>query len=304
MSSRPARSGVAYVRCARHAPTSIRRPSQPSSGSRRDASFVPHLRNVEIVREDGAERIVYEQIGVTLFADRDGVLRARRQSTGERRDRRPARRDRGTRGAGDVALCVSGREPDMASRAGPNVAPTQYTIRTDVGRQLPAWVVNGPTRTRSRSRPRHDRQSARNHERGALPRAKRVRFQRSSASPGGRGNRWGCRRFRSAVGGGVGRLGMREDHEPATQAVLPSRHEKRDGETPAKRRHRPLEQPEGRERAHRVHRAPRVSSRASAPRFPRQAAERQHAARRGPARRDAGVEPTAPRTSERVSPES
>jgi len=107
--------------------------------------FVPHLLHVEVVRDAGDERIVYEQISVPLLRDRDVVLRARRQvdpSSGVIDVRTTAITDEGPP---ETSRFVRVRESAghwhlvPASAGGTDVT---YTIRTDVGGTLPAWIVN------------------------------------------------------------------------------------------------------------------------------------------------------------------
>jgi hypothetical protein len=103
--------------------------------------FWPHVRHVEVVRDDGDERIVYEQLDIPLLKDRDVVLRVRRTT--------------GADGTVDVqTTAISDEGPPATSRfvriresAGHwHLAPAgggtdiTYTVRSDVG--LPAWLVN------------------------------------------------------------------------------------------------------------------------------------------------------------------
>ena len=107
-------------------------------------SFVPHLRHVEVVRDAGDERIVYEQISVPFLRDRDVVLRARREidATGVIDVRTTAIAGEGPP---ETSRFVRVRESaghwhlEPASGGGTDVT---YTIRSDVGGTLPAWIVN------------------------------------------------------------------------------------------------------------------------------------------------------------------
>jgi hypothetical protein len=104
--------------------------------------FMPHLKHVEVVRDAGDERVVYEQLEMPVLKDRDVVLRVRRTTdpaTGTIDVRSAAISDEGPpetsafvrvrSSAGHWHLVPAGGGTDLT-----------YTIRTDVG--LPGWLVN------------------------------------------------------------------------------------------------------------------------------------------------------------------
>src|SRR6185503_1139537 len=103
-------------------------------------SFVPHLRHVEVVRDAGDQRIVYEQIGVPLLRDRDVVLRVRRQvdpSSGVIDVRTTAIADEGppeTSRFVRVRTSAGHWHLVPAPSGGTDVT---YSIRTDVGAPCP-----------------------------------------------------------------------------------------------------------------------------------------------------------------------
>jgi hypothetical protein len=104
--------------------------------------FMPHLKHLEVVRDAGDERVLYEQLDVPLLKDRDVVLRVHRTTEA-------------TTGTIDLtSAAISDEGPPETSRfvrvhtsaghwhlvpAGDGTDVT-YTIRSDVG--LPAWLVN------------------------------------------------------------------------------------------------------------------------------------------------------------------
>jgi hypothetical protein len=105
--------------------------------------FMPRLRHVEVVRDSGDERVVYEQIAVPLLKDRDVVLRVRRTvdaATGTIDVRSQAVSDEGPPETSQfvrVRTTAGHWHLVPASNGGTDVT---YTLRTDLG--LPAWLVN------------------------------------------------------------------------------------------------------------------------------------------------------------------
>jgi hypothetical protein len=108
-------------------------------------SFVPHLAHLDVLRDAGDDRVVYEQIAFPLLKDRDVVLRLHRT------------RDPVTGTADVTSTAITDEGPPPTSqfvRVTTNVghwhlAPAPdggtdvtYTIRTDAGGHLPAWLAN------------------------------------------------------------------------------------------------------------------------------------------------------------------
>lgn len=103
--------------------------------------FWPHVRHVEVVRDAGEERVVYEQLDVPLLKDRDVVLRARRTTGAD------GTVDVETSAIADEGPPATSRFVRIRTSAGHwHLVPADggtdvtYTIRSDVG--LPAWLVN------------------------------------------------------------------------------------------------------------------------------------------------------------------
>jgi ribosome-associated toxin RatA of RatAB toxin-antitoxin module len=108
------------------------------------ASFVPHLKHAEVVRDAGDERVVYEQIEIPLIKDRDVVLRIRREvdaTTGAIEFRSTAISDEGPpQSSRFVRVRTStGHWRFVPAGGGTDVT---YVIRSDVGGAVPAWIVN------------------------------------------------------------------------------------------------------------------------------------------------------------------
>jgi hypothetical protein len=108
-------------------------------------SFVPHVRHVEVIRDAGDERILYEQVDVPLLRDRDIVLRAHRTA------------DPATGVADVTTTAITDEGPPPSSRfvrvqssashwhlvpAATGGTDVTYAIRTDAGGIVPAWIVN------------------------------------------------------------------------------------------------------------------------------------------------------------------
>jgi len=107
--------------------------------------FVPHVRSLDVLRDDGDTRLIYERIGMPVVKDRDVTLRVTRTF--------------------DAASGVWEIVSDAAPDAGPPVArgyvrvqnshsvwrlvpanggtDVSYDIRTVAGGLLPGWIVAG-----------------------------------------------------------------------------------------------------------------------------------------------------------------
>lgn len=107
------------------------------------ASFVPHLRHAEVIRDAGDERVVYEQVDLPLLRDRDVVLRIRRETDAD--------------GTVDIrSTAVADEGPPASSRfvrirtsaghwrfapAGGGTDVT-YVVRSDVGGAVPSFIAD------------------------------------------------------------------------------------------------------------------------------------------------------------------
>jgi hypothetical protein len=104
--------------------------------------FLPHLKHVEVLRDAGDERVVYEQLEFPVLKDRDLVLRVRRTidaATGTIDIRTEAVPDEGPPETSRfVRVRTSAGHWHLVPQAGGT--DVTYTIRSDVG--LPGWLVN------------------------------------------------------------------------------------------------------------------------------------------------------------------
>jgi ribosome-associated toxin RatA of RatAB toxin-antitoxin module len=108
--------------------------------------FVPYLKRLDIIAESGDERIVYEQVALPFVRDRDYTVRVRRQM-----DPAAQRYEMAFASTDDLApplnvayvrirdIFGSWRvELDGAGRG----SVLRYTVRSDPGGMIPAWVAN------------------------------------------------------------------------------------------------------------------------------------------------------------------
>ena len=105
--------------------------------------FVPYLKRLDVLQDDGDKKLVYEQIHVPFVKDRDVTLRATRTlfpETGEYEVTSIAVPE----GPSESADYVRVRTNESHWRLVPNAGGTAvtYTIRTDPGGLVPAWIVN------------------------------------------------------------------------------------------------------------------------------------------------------------------
>jgi ribosome-associated toxin RatA of RatAB toxin-antitoxin module len=105
--------------------------------------FIPYLKSVEVLRDDGDTRLVYEQIRVPVLKDRDVTVRVTRAFSPEtgwemRSVAAPAE------GPPESKDYVRVRMMEARWRLVPDGTGTAvaYNIRTDVGPWIPAWIVN------------------------------------------------------------------------------------------------------------------------------------------------------------------
>jgi ribosome-associated toxin RatA of RatAB toxin-antitoxin module len=107
--------------------------------------FVPYLTRLDVLRDDGDTRLLYEQLHIPIVKDRDVVLRVTRHV------------DQASGVCDVTTLAVPGEGPpttdafvrvqtsagrwhlEPAADGGTDVT---YTIRTDVGGFVPGWIAN------------------------------------------------------------------------------------------------------------------------------------------------------------------
>jgi ribosome-associated toxin RatA of RatAB toxin-antitoxin module len=107
--------------------------------------FLPWLKRVDVVRDDGDAKVIYEQINIPVVKDRDATVRITRTFMPET-------------GAYEVESRVISddgppeREDHVRVRAGEaqwRLEPSEgggtqltYTVRTDLGGRVPGWIFD------------------------------------------------------------------------------------------------------------------------------------------------------------------
>ena len=107
--------------------------------------FVPYLKRLDVLRDDGDVRLIYEQIRVPFVKDRDATVRVTRTfspETGVYEIASVAVPGEGPPESGAyVRVRTSASRWRLTPAAGGGTSVV-YIIRTDVGGLLPAWIVN------------------------------------------------------------------------------------------------------------------------------------------------------------------
>jgi ribosome-associated toxin RatA of RatAB toxin-antitoxin module len=107
--------------------------------------FVPYLRRLDVLREEGDTKLIYEQVHVPPMKDRDTTLRVTRTfspADGVYRLSSTAVPEEGPpESAAYVRVRTSASRWELAPAADGGTTVT-YTIRTDAGGLVPAWIVN------------------------------------------------------------------------------------------------------------------------------------------------------------------
>lgn len=111
--------------------------------------FVPYLKRLDVLRDDGDSKLIYEQIRVPVAKDRDLTVRVTRTfsaATGTYEIASVAAPDEGPPPTDEyvrVRTSVAGWRLAPATEGGTAVT---YTIRTDAGGLVPGWIVDAAQR--------------------------------------------------------------------------------------------------------------------------------------------------------------
>jgi ribosome-associated toxin RatA of RatAB toxin-antitoxin module len=107
--------------------------------------FVPYLKRLDVLRDDGDVKLIYEQIHVPILKDRDVTVRVTRTFSPDTGlyelastavpEEGPPESDR------YVRVRSSAGRWRLAPAADGGTAVT-YTLRADVGGRVPAWIVD------------------------------------------------------------------------------------------------------------------------------------------------------------------
>jgi ribosome-associated toxin RatA of RatAB toxin-antitoxin module len=107
--------------------------------------FMPYLKRLDVLRDDGDTKVIYEQLRIPLAKDRDLTVRVTRTSlpdTGAYEIASLAVADEGPPETDDyvrVRTSVAGWRLTPAADGGTDVS---YTIRTDAGGLMPVWILD------------------------------------------------------------------------------------------------------------------------------------------------------------------
>jgi ribosome-associated toxin RatA of RatAB toxin-antitoxin module len=107
--------------------------------------FLPWVKHVDIVRDEGDQKVIYEQIRIPVVKDRDATVRITRSFVPET----------GTYEVASSVISDDGppeREDHVRVRTGEaqwRLAPGEgggtqltYTVRTDLGGRMPGWIFD------------------------------------------------------------------------------------------------------------------------------------------------------------------
>jgi ribosome-associated toxin RatA of RatAB toxin-antitoxin module len=107
--------------------------------------FLPYLKRLDVLRDEGDAKLIYEQIHVPVVKDRDVTLRVTRTSspdTGTYEVSSVAVPDEGPSESRDyVRVRTSLARWRLAPAVGGGTTVT-YTLRTDAGGRLPSWIFD------------------------------------------------------------------------------------------------------------------------------------------------------------------
>ncbi len=105
--------------------------------------FVPYLKRLDVLRDDGDVKLVYQQARVPVAKDRDSVVRVRRTvENGVHEVVSTAVSDEGPAPTDEYVRVRNSEGRWRLAPAADGGTDVTYTLRTDAGGLLPAWVVN------------------------------------------------------------------------------------------------------------------------------------------------------------------
>jgi hypothetical protein len=107
--------------------------------------FVPYLKRLDILRDDGDVKLIYQQARVPLAKDRDSTIRVRRTfeaDTGTWEMVSTAVPDEGPAPTDEYIRVRHSEGRWRLAPAADGGTDLTYTLRTDAAGLLPAWIVN------------------------------------------------------------------------------------------------------------------------------------------------------------------
>jgi START domain len=111
--------------------------------------FLPHLKRLDVLRDEGDAKLIYEQIRVPFAKDRDVTLRIRRTfsaATGVYEFAGQAAPDEGPPPSADYVRVRDSAGHWWLEPAADGGTDVTYINRTDAGGYVPAWIVNAAQR--------------------------------------------------------------------------------------------------------------------------------------------------------------
>ncbi len=112
--------------------------------------FVPHLKRLDVLQDDGDARLIYEQIHVPVAKDRDVTVRVTRTffpETGAYELNSTAVPDQGPPESRDYVRVRTSAGRWRLTPAPDGGTAVMYSNRTDAGGLLPEWIVNAAQST-------------------------------------------------------------------------------------------------------------------------------------------------------------
>ena len=107
--------------------------------------FVPYLKRLDVLRDDGDVKLIYQQARIPLAKDRDSTVRVRRTfapDTGVYELVSTAVPDEGPPPTDEYVRVRNSEGRWRLEPSSDGGTAVTYSLRTDAGGLLPAWVVN------------------------------------------------------------------------------------------------------------------------------------------------------------------
>jgi len=105
--------------------------------------FVPYLKRLDVLRDDGDVKLIYQQARIPVAKDRDSVVRVRRTvEDGAYEIVSTAVSDEGPAPTDEYVRVRNSEGRWRLAPAADGGTDLTYTLKTDAGGLLPAWVVS------------------------------------------------------------------------------------------------------------------------------------------------------------------
>jgi ribosome-associated toxin RatA of RatAB toxin-antitoxin module len=105
--------------------------------------FLPYLKRLDVLRDDGDTKLIYEQIRVPVVRDRDMTVRVSRTRSSDTYEvESTAVPDEGPPETRDYVRIRTSEAHWRLAPAADGGTDVTYTIRADAGGLIPAWIVD------------------------------------------------------------------------------------------------------------------------------------------------------------------